>query len=440
MKGEMLIKRTISGRIDKGSIGHNNRLFIAPNVDKSRTYENITLVNEDIQAVYHELFDRALNEYNAKQKRKDRRIKNYYEHINHSKQEKPFYEVIFQIGNTEDTHCGTPEAAVATNALRQFVEGFQERNPHIRVFNAVIHLDEETPHVHINFVPFATNQTRGLSTRNSLSKALEQQGFTGEGKNKTCTMQWVEHEKEKLAATMKGYGIEWEQLGTHEQHLDVLDYKKMMRAREVEVLESKVSETDFILKARQQILSDADTAIDRLDKEFAEKTDAVEALDNEIEDKTAELETAAEQLSANQQLLQETADKVAQIENIDSISVKHSVIGGKVTLAADDYEKVSDLAKKQIAAENDSADKDNEISRLSEKVEELQEEQAAWRDERSALRKTIDGLRAQVRELSNSLSALKAKYDRVMEFVEKFNLKEKLDNFLYPIKNRKKTR
>ena len=440
MKGVMHIKRSISGRIDKGSIGHNNRLFIAPNVDKSRTYENITLVNEDIQAVYHELFDRALNEYNAKQKRKDRRIKNYYEHINHSKQEKPFYEVIFQIGNTEDTHCGTPEAAVATNALRQFVEGFQERNPHIRVFNAVIHLDEETPHVHINFVPFATNQTRGLSTRNSLSKALEQQGFTGEGKNKTCTMQWVEHEKEKLAATMKGYGIEWEQLGTHEQHLDVLDYKKMMRAREVEVLESKVSETDFILKARQQILSDADTAIDRLDKEFAEKTDAVEALDNEIEDKTAELETAAEQLSANQQLLQETADKVAQIENIDSISVKHSVIGGKVTLAADDYEKVSDLAKKQIAAENDSADKDNEISRLSEKVEELQEEQAAWRDERSALRKTIDGLRAQVRELSNSLSALKAKYDRVMEFVEKFNLKEKLDNFLYPIKNRKKTR
>ena len=86
LKGEMLIKRSISGRIDKGSIGHNNRVFIAPNVDKSRTHENITLVKEDIQTVYHELFDKALSEYNAKQKRKDRRIKNYYEHINHSKQ------------------------------------------------------------------------------------------------------------------------------------------------------------------------------------------------------------------------------------------------------------------------------------------------------------------------------------------------------------------
>lgn len=153
----MLIKRTISGRIDKGSIGHNNREFIAPNVDKNRTHENIILVREDIQQIYHDLFDNALDEYNAKQKRKDRRIKNYYEHINRSKQEKPFYEVLFQIGNTEDTHCGTHEAELATKALTKFVKGFQNRNPHIRVFNAVIHLDEETPHIHIDFVPFATD-------------------------------------------------------------------------------------------------------------------------------------------------------------------------------------------------------------------------------------------------------------------------------------------
>ena len=223
----------------------------------------------------------------------------------------------------------------------------------------MIHLDEETPHVHIDFIPFATEQKRGLSTRNSLSKALEQQCFTSEGKNNTCTKQWVESEKEQLAEVMKSYGIEWEKLGTHEQHLDVLDYKKKMRAREVEVLGSKVNETDFILKARQQILSDADTAIDRLDKEFVEKTYAVESLDSEIREKSEKLETAVEQLATNQQLLQETADKVAQISDIDGISIKHSMIVEKVTLAADDYEKVADLAKKRIAAENDNADKDN---------------------------------------------------------------------------------
>ncbi len=436
----MLIKRSISGRIDKGSISHNNRVFIASNVDKSRTHENITLVREDIQSVYHELFDKALADYNARQKRKDRRIKNYYEHINHSKQEKPFYEVIFQIGNTEDTHCGTPEAAVATKALTDFIKGFQQRNPHIRVFNAVIHLDEETPHVHINFVPFATNQTRGLSTRNSLSKALEQQGFKGEGKMNTCTKQWVEHEKKQLAEVMKGYGIEWEKLGTHEQHLDVLDYKKKMRAREVAVLENKVECTQHQLESTERVLRDADETLARLDQEYAEKTEAVEQLDSDITDKSAELESATQQLSVNQQLLQVTSAKIAQINDIDSIIVKHSAIGSKVTLSEMDYNSIVELAKKELAAEHDSAEKDDEIYRLKEILQALNKEKALWTDERSALHKTIDKLRSQVRGLTDQLSALKAKYDRVMEFVEKFDLKEKLANFLHPISNIKKHR
>ena len=421
-------------------MAHNNREFIAPNVDRSRIKDDITLVKEDIKTVYHELFDKPLAEYNAKQKRKDRRIKTYYEHINHSKQEKPFYELIFQIGNTEDTHCGTPEATVATKALTNFVKGFQMRNPHIRVFNAVIHLDEETPHVHINFIPFATNQTRGLSTRNSLSKALEQQGFVSEGKNMTCTKQWVEHEKEQLAEVMKSYGIEWEKLGTHEQHLDVLDYKKKMRAREIAVLENKVECTQHQLESTERVLRDADNAIDRLDKEFAKKSEAVEQLDSDIKSKSAELENTNEQLAVNQQLLQVTSVKVAQINDIDSINVKHSAIGSKVTLSEMDYNSIVKLAKKELAAEHDSAEKDDEIYRLNEILQALNKEKALWADERSALHKTIDKLRAQVRGLTNQLSAPKTKYDRVMDFIEKFELKEKLDKFLHPIKNKNQRR
>ena len=395
---------------------------------------------EDIQTVYHQLFDKALEEYNAKQKRKDRRIKNYYEHINRSKQEKPFYELIFQIGNTEDTHCGTPEAALATKALTEFVQGFQKRNPHISVFNAVIHLDEETPHVHIDFVPFASEQKRGLSTRNSLSKALEQQGFMSEGKNKTCTKQWVESEKEQLAKVMLDYGIEWEKLGTHEQHLDVLDYKKKMRAKEVAVLENKVECTQHRLENTERVLRDADDTLERLDKEYAEKSEAVEKLDSDIEEKSAELASTSEQLAFNQLLLQTSAEKVAQISDIDNINVKRSAIGNKVTLSEMDYNSIVELAKKELTAEHDSAEKDDEIYRLNEILQALNKEKALWTDERSALHKTIEKLRSQVRGLTDQLSALKAKYDRVMEFVEKFNLKEKLDNFLYPIKNKKKTR
>ena len=434
----MHIKRTISGRIDKGSIGHNNRKFIAPNVDKSRTHENKILVREDIQKIYHELFDNALEEYNAKQKRKDRRIKDYYEHINRSKQEKPFYEVLFQIGNTEDTHCGTHDAELATKALTKFVKGFQNRNLHIMVFNAVIHLDEETPHVHIDFVPFATEQKRGLSTRNSLSKALEQQGFVSEGKNITCTKKWIEYEKEQLAEVMKSYGIEWEKLGTHEQHLDVLDYKKKNRVQEVRVLENKVECTQHQLESTERVLRDADETLARLDTEYAEKSEAVEKLGADIEEKSAELENTTEQLTINQQLLQATTDKVAQINDIDSITIKHTVLGNKVTLSADDYASVAELAKKEIAAEHDTSAKDEKINQLTEQVHNLQAEQIKWRDERSALKRTIDKLQSQVSRLTNELATFKSKYDKVMQFIENLGLKEKLDNFLHPITNTKK--
>ncbi|MBO5558409.1 plasmid recombination protein [Ruminococcus sp.] len=436
----MNIKRTISGRIDKGSIGHNNREFIAPNVDKNRTHENLILVREDIQKIYHELFDKALEEYNAKQKRKDRRIKDYYEHINRSKQEKPFYEVLFQIGNTENTHCGTREAHLATKVLTDFVNGFQERNPHIRVFNAVIHLDEETPHVHIDFVPFATEQKRGLSTCNSLSRALEQQGFISEGKMNTCTKQWIEHEKEQLSGVMKSYGIEWEQLGIHEQHLDVLDYKKKMRAQEVAVLENKVECTQHQLESTERVLRDADEALTRLDTEYAEKCEAVEKIGADLDAKSAKLENTTEQLTINQQLLQATTDKVSQINDIDSINIKHTVLGNKVMLSAVDYEGVVSLAKKEIAAEHDTSAKDEKINRLTEQVHELQAEQIKWCDERSALRKTIDKLQSQVRGLTDQLSAIKTKYDKVMQFIESIGLKEKLDNFLHPINTKKQKR
>lgn len=183
-----------------------------------------------------------------------------------------------------------------------------------------------------------------------------------------------------------------------------------------------------------------DAAIDRLDKEFAEKTDAVEQLDSEIAEKSSALKEMEEISEVNQKLIRSSAEKVTALMAISSIEVKHAFIGGKVTLMVEDYEKVVDLAKKQIADEHDTAEKDDEIYRLNELLQQLNKERALWKDERSALQKTIDSLKEQVRELSNSLNALKAKYDKVMQFIEKFDLKEKLDNFLRPVKNIKKHR
>ena len=107
------MQKTLSITIGKGSIGHNNRDFYADNIDISRSQNNIIFHKEDIKKVYQELFGTALEEYNAKQKRKDRIIKDYYDHIFHSKQEKPFYELIIQVGNKDDTHCNSDEGKLA---------------------------------------------------------------------------------------------------------------------------------------------------------------------------------------------------------------------------------------------------------------------------------------------------------------------------------------
>ena len=439
----MPIKRTISGRIGKGSIGHDNRLFIAKNVDASRTDRNIVLVQEDIEQVYHELFDKPLEEYNSRQKRKDRRIKNYYEHIRRSKQEKLFYEVIFQIGNNEDTRCGTPEAELTTKALTEFVQGFQKRNPQLRVFNAVIHLDEETPHVHLDFIPFATGQKRGLSTRNTLTGALEQQGYKGEGKLNTCSKLWIDSEKQSLADIMSSYGIEWEQLGTHEQHLDVLDYKKKMRTREVAVLENKVECTQHLLENTQAILDDADSTLKRLDSEFAEKSESVEKIDSELSDKNVELSEITEKLAVNQQILKTSEEKVSALMEIDAIEVKRKALSDKVTLSADDYEKVADLARKQVVSEKNEQDMIETVDRLTSENDELLQDVAKLREinktlisEKSALQKTVDRLRDTLRSVQEEIGFWKARYDKVIEFLDVHKLRERFLEFIGQRKNR----
>lgn len=105
----------ISGMMGTGSMGHNNRKFITENVDPARTEQNITLCRENLKQVYHELFDEALAEYNAKKTKTRDKIPDYYRHIEKSKQERLFHEVIFQIGNKDNCGCETPEE----NGLRQ---------------------------------------------------------------------------------------------------------------------------------------------------------------------------------------------------------------------------------------------------------------------------------------------------------------------------------
>ena len=228
----------------KGSVNHNSRKFHAKNTDPQRSHWNVEYCNQDIREVYHELFDGALERYNAKQTRKDRKIEDYYEKIRSGKQEKPFHEIILQIGNKDDMGAKTAEGQMSAKILDEYMKGFQERNPTLRVFSAHLHMDEATPHLHIDFVPYITGSKRGLDTRVSLKQALLALGFKGGTRMETELNQWVTAEKQQLASIMLEHGIEWEQKGTHEKHLSLLDFEKQERAKEVAALEKQKAELE----------------------------------------------------------------------------------------------------------------------------------------------------------------------------------------------------
>ena len=265
--------------VGQGSVNHNSRKFNAKNTDPERSHLNITYCQENIKAVFHEMFDEALKRYNDKQTRADRRIENYYEKIRSSKQEKPFHEIILQVGNKDDMSAGSEDGQLAAAVLDEYMRGFQERNPQLRVFSAHLHMDEATPHLHIDFVPFTTGSKRGLDTRVSLKQALAAQGFKGGTRGDTEWSQWVRSEKEQLSNLMERHGIEWEDKGTHDKHLSVLDYKKGQRAKEIAALETVKAEKESQVESQERRLKELAPAVKDMERLAADfSTDPEEIL------------------------------------------------------------------------------------------------------------------------------------------------------------------
>ena len=256
--------------VGHGSVNHNSRKFHAKNTDPERSHLNIDYCQENIKAVYRELFDEALKRYNEKQTRADRQIEDYYEKIRSGKQEKPFHEIILQVGNKEDMSAASEDGQLAAAILGEYMKDFQERNPNLRVFSAHLHMDKATPHLHIDFVPFTTGSKRGLDTRVSLKQALAAQGFHGGTRGDTEWSQWVRSEKEQLSLVMERHGIEWEDKGTHDKHLSVLDYKKEQRSKEVSALETVMAEKESQVEGQERRLKELAPAVKNMERLAAE--------------------------------------------------------------------------------------------------------------------------------------------------------------------------
>ncbi len=410
------MERTISFMNGEGSLGHNTRLFIASNVDADRTKNNITLVNEDLKKVYHKLFDDSLKKYNAKQKRKDRQIKNYYDKIARSKQEKLFYEVIVQIGNRDDTGIGSNAADIAVKVLTDYVELFICRNPQLYVFGAYIHMDEETPHVHIDFVPWSTDNKRGLETKNSLKGALASREFESEGKGNTEWQQWSEAEKEDIAIIMEKYGIGWKKLDTHKPHLSVLDYKKQERSREVKELEQQIDDISVVIELKEEREA-------RLDKEIHKQQLQLKK-DREEADKTLSIVNSLKEKALDEGKEQEKRNKYLMADNKELEDV-----------ITDKKEQLADLQSALDRAHLVFDKADEELNRARDELAEvrkLRSDLLAQGNGDYYLKEEVIRLRYENQNLKAENRGLHEKLDKAYEFMKQFVIEGKsmFDKFL----------
>ena len=362
----------------KGSLNHNSRKFHAKNTDPNRTHWNVEYCNENIKDVYHELFDEALKRYNDKQTRKDRKIDDYYEKIRSGKQEKLFHEVILQIGDKDNMGSETMEGQLAAKILDEYMKGFQERNPTLRVFAAHLHLDEATPHLHIDFIPYVTGSKRGLDTRVSLKQALSSLGFKGGSRSETELNQWVQSEKQKLAMVMRENEIEWDQKGTHEQHLSVLDYKKKVREQEVEEL----TEHKNLL---EHDLHDISECVDEIQKEKAQaekERDAVIKKTEVLEKRFSALNSKAGLVDSHAREYgyypEEWLPEAGTLESAKSYRKRIFPLVKKVAnMIQALYSKYLDLKNKNQKLSDRNIDLENRVDRLREEISVIKKENVA---------------------------------------------------------------
>ena len=404
----MTMKRTICGMIGAGSLAHNRRDFIAENVDSDRVHLNICYQNENLKQVYKELFDESVERYNVG-KMKDRQITNYYEKIRQGKQEKLFHEVIFQIGNCEDMATGSPNGELAVKVLDEYIQDFQKRNPTLRVFSCYLHQDEATPHLHIDFVPYVTGwKGKGMDTRVSLKQALKSLGFQGGNKHDTELNQWMNHEKEVLAEIAKHHGIEWEQKGTHEEHLDVYNFKKKERKKEVQELEQ---EKEYLTAENEGLT--AQIAEVRADIKMLEEEKNQAQKDKEMAEQRAEkAEKELKSLEQHREQLQPIMDNVnKELREVGTIELLLPEAGSLERAATYRDKKIKPLFIKMK----------NKIAAMAAQVKELTGQVETWKRKYQKEKQKCEGMKIELQELRRDNNCLSEKNEKLLNISTRYD-------------------
>lgn len=389
----------------KGSQLHNRREYekigkpIPDNIDVSKSSENIILVDKDIKQAYREIFGEALEQYNAKQKRADRKIEDYCDHIKKSKNgEKLFYEDVVQWGSKEDFQ--KPETRErAKEALVQYVKGFEERNPNLKLVGAYIHMDEASPHLHLDYIPVAQGYTRGLETRNSLDKAMKQMGYQPEKENRknNATKLWKENERSVFGEICRNMGLEVEAERKARGSLSVDEYKK---ARDQMI--GEIEQEKEAIVAEVEPLRELKTGIDEIDTAGKELPFGVVAI------KKKDLEAVKEQAkayTANRDEIGELRERSAAVSRREQQADQREQQLDQRELGLQNMEQqIIERYNRQLRlnqllekSERDGKAKDKQIA-------DLQSENISLRGQIRSLTAQVDEIKAELWERINNLT------------------------------------
>ena len=434
--------KTISFPKGKGHLTHNNREFICNNVVPERTAWNRIYIQESLSDAYKKCFGQSLRDYNAAQKRKDRQKEDYLKEIENSgNKEKPFYENIVQIGKKTDTPVAdengmlTEEAKAAVEVLDRYANTFQERNPNLYLFNCVMHLDEATPHLHIDYIPVAHGYKNGMETRNSLTKAFQQMGFAkAVSRKQNETVAWQEREREYLTELCREQGIEIEVLGVQRDNLSLPEYKAAMH--EVEELEQQA----VILDKQKETLEQHNNDLEKQSSELRGKVQEMKAQNNELVlqarglieqiEKAEAKEKATQEILAKHDLRAETLKLISKEVEAETKNMKSAAVLVANLFGGEEYVKVkkSDW-NRMLDAFSRTVSRNHLLEKYEKKIFGLEKKVAVLTDQIEKLKKFIAlrGLGEAFVEFVKSLApkTMKQKLEEAKVYAMEYNRQRK---------------
>ena len=374
LQGGLLMNHyTMSIAKGRGDLRHNNREFRPKNADPQRKDKNITLVHEDLQKVYHELFDESVIKYNESQKRNDRKIKNYFDKIYRSKKEKPFYEFIIQIGNQNEQ----PSEKKCEAILKEFNDMLIKDYPSLRVFNSVIHMDESTPHLHIDFVPVGDGYKKGMEKRASFKRVLKNLGLSDFREFQNALFF-------KLEEISKKHNIERvPDVAIGAKHIPIQQYREIQR-----LAEQKINHIDGMsvprssIKIYQKLNAVPQEMYEEIVKDNAYRKAQNEALTGENELLRGQLSNLKTEKNVDiyEAVIEDQKEKIERLnDEIDEIRYNFN-----------DMQKTHEETIEKMYVKNDS---------LQEQIEELEKGTAALKVQLSEKEKTIENLKNQSKQL-----------------------------------------